>query len=147
MKKLLPILLLLPLAACAPAAVRPTGGLAAQMNLVGNAVVVTLTNTGPAALELEGSCPRPFGVAFLEYPGKNTGGLAPQPLDTCTTPSMPPRTWAVGESLNVTVPVTYAPGTYTLKALATARVRIPGSKGTTYGAQNVAVPELTFTVK
>lgn len=149
MRKLLPLLILAPLVACTPTQRPPATQIAPQMTLAGNAIQVTLTNAGPYALQLQNTCPRPFAVNFTEYPGKDKGGLMPRQLETCYEQRLPPQTWAVGQSLNVSIPVTYPAGTHTFKAFATVRAKViqPRGAANDYADMNVNLPELTFTVK
>lgn len=146
---LLPLLTLTALVACTPMQRPPATHIAPQMTLQGNAVNVTLTNAGPYDLLLENTCPRPFAVNFTDYPGKSAGGLMPRQLDTCAVERLRPVTWPVGQSLNVSIPVTYPAGTHTLKGFATIRARVLQPKGAAnnYADMNVNLPDLTFTVK
>lgn len=150
MPKLLPFLALFPLtlAACMPPALRPPSNqVYPQMTLHGNAINVTLINAGPYELLLENTCPRPFAVNFTAYPDKDKGGLEPRQLDTCYEQKLRPVTWKVGESLSVSLPVSYPAGTHTFKAFATVRARVLQPKGVnnTFSSMNISLPELTFT--
>lgn len=150
MRLLLPVLALTPavLGACAPAALRPPSSqIFPQMTLQGNTVNVTLINAGPYDLLLENTCPRPFAVNFTEYPGKGRGGLEPRQLDTCYDQRLRPVTWKVGESLAVSVPVTYPAGTHTFKAFATVRARVLQPRGVVnnFASMNISLPEVKFT--
>ena len=152
MRKFLPALPLIPvtLAACTPTAMRPPASqVYPQMTLQGNTLNVNLINAGPYDLLLENTCPRPFAVNFTEYPGKDRGGLQPQQLDTCYEQKLRPITWKVGESLNVSIPVTYPAGTHTFKAFATVRARVVQPRGTAnnFASMNISLPEVKFTVQ
>lgn len=150
MRNLLFLPLLGVLAACAPTSQRPPATqIASQMVLQGNLLLVTLTNAGPYNLRLENTCPRPFAVNFVEYPGKGQGALAPRQLETCYDYNLASVVWPVGQSLSVSLPVGSPVGTHTLKAFATVRARVEQPRGVAnnYADMNVKLPDLTFTVK
>ncbi|WP_291424600.1 hypothetical protein, partial [Deinococcus sp.] len=101
---------------CAPSVSRaPETQLHASAELQGHLLTVSLLNMGPNALLLENSCPRPFGIDFLDYPGKEQGALKPQQYDTCWNVNFPPQVWRVGESLSTGVTVDYPAGKHTLR--------------------------------
>lgn len=149
-KLLLPALSLGLFVACAPAAQRPPQSqIQATSSMQGHLLTVSLMNVGPHAMLLENSCPRPFALDVLDYPGKDTGAIKPRQYDACWDVNFPAQVWNVGESITTGVTVDYGAGTHTVKSLATVRVKvmINGEPKGDFAPMNVYVPPVTFTAQ
>lgn len=115
----------------------------------GHLLTVSLMNVGPHAMLLENSCPRPFALDVLDYPGKDSGAIKPRQYEACWDVNFPSQVWNVGESITTGVTVDYGAGTYTIKSLATVRVKVMvnGNAKGEFAPMNVYVPPVTFTAK